>query len=358
MRVRQGILMTVLLSVLAMSGAVADEPTEPIDRETLDRWSAPYRGWSYHPDHVIPARPEIEGFPDIIGTDVPTVYQIPGDDRWYMTFIGFDGKGYQSFVAESRDLVHWGDFRLAMGYGPEGRFDHGGRVVGAFLYESYDVKAPRTLKRRDGKFWTLYGAYPRQGGYELRPGYEGVAISVDGLSWTQAKDDPILSIFDPDRGDWEKDCIYQPWLVEHQGRFFNFYNAARGGPSRSASRSRRTCWTGCDTRPIPSSATVPTATTPGFALMGRSSATATIGSCSTSASTTTEPTSWRPSRETSSTGRPTPTLCTKPAATPAGSTSNTPIRSRSCTIRRMKPSTCFTTPSPARPTRSAVEGSG
>lgn len=229
MRVRQGILMTVLLSVLAMSGAVADEPTEPIDRETLDRWSAPYRGWSYHPDHVIPARPEIEGFPDIIGTDVPTVYQIPGDDRWYMTFIGFDGKGYQSFVAESRDLVHWGDFRLAMGYGPEGRFDHGGRVVGAFLYESYDVKAPRTLKRRDGKFWTLYGAYPRQGGYELRPGYEGVATSADGLSWTPAKDDPILSIFDPDRGDWEKDCIYQPWLVEHQGRFFNFYNAARGG---------------------------------------------------------------------------------------------------------------------------------
>ena len=29
--------------------------------------------------------------------------------------------------------------------------------------------------------------------------------------------------------DLGKDCIYQPWLVEHQGKFYNFYNAANGG---------------------------------------------------------------------------------------------------------------------------------
>ena len=105
----------------------------------------------------------------------------------------------------------------------------GGCVVGAFLYESYDLKAPRLLKKRDGRFWTLYGCYPRQGGYELRPGYEGVACSDDGLTWRRAKDSPILSVHDPDCGDWEKSCIYQPWLVEHEGRFYDFYNAARGG---------------------------------------------------------------------------------------------------------------------------------
>jgi beta-xylosidase len=132
-------------------------------------------------------------------------------------------------VAESDDLLHWGKYRLAMGFGPEGEFDHGGCVIGAFLYESYDIQAPRILKRRDGKFWTLYGAYPRQGGYELRPGYEGVAVSDDGLVWRRAQDRPILSVFDPDCDIWEKDCIYQPWLVEHRGRFFNFYNAANGG---------------------------------------------------------------------------------------------------------------------------------
>jgi predicted GH43/DUF377 family glycosyl hydrolase len=205
----------------------AAEPPE-IDASTLAEWTKPYRGWHYHPDHVIPANPAIEGYGDVRMTDVPTVFQLPGDPKWYLSFIGFDGRGYQSFIAESEDLVNWTNPRLAMGYGPEGEFDHGGVVLGAYLYESYDIRAPRTLKRKDGKFWSLYGAYPRQGGYELRPGYEGVAVSDDGLSWRRAKDEPILSIHQHDCGEWEKDCIYQPWLVEHGGRYHNFYNAANG----------------------------------------------------------------------------------------------------------------------------------
>ena len=28
--------------------------------------------------------------------------------------------------------------------------------------------------------------------------------------------------------EWEKDCIYQPWLLEHDGTFYDFYNAANG----------------------------------------------------------------------------------------------------------------------------------
>ncbi len=198
-----------------------------IDSNTIRQWSAPYRGWHYHPDHVIPAKPDIKGFEEVNMVDVPTVYQRPGDEKWYMSFIGYDGKGYQSFVAESDDLVNWGKMRLAMGFGKEGQFDFGGCVIGAFLYEDYDIKARRKLKKRDGKYWTLYGCYAQQGAYEIDPGYEGVASSEDGLTWTRAKDDYILSVHEPDVGDWEKDCIYQPWLVEHDGKFYNFYNAKK-----------------------------------------------------------------------------------------------------------------------------------
>jgi len=205
------------------------EHSSVIDTETVKRWSAPYRGWHYYPDHVIDPKPAIKGFDDIRATDVPTVYQLPGDKKWYMTFIGFDGKGYQSFVAESDDLVKWTNIRLAMGYGPEGSFDYGGVVLGAFLYGDYDIKARRELKKHEGRYFSLYGAYPRQGGYELRPGYEGVASSEDGLTWRRAKKEPILSVHQPDCGKWEKDCIYQPWLLEHKGHYFNFYNAANGG---------------------------------------------------------------------------------------------------------------------------------
>lgn len=147
---------------------------------------------------------------------------------WYMSFIGYDGRGYQSFLAESDDLIRWKNMRLAMGFGPEGSFDYGGAVLGAYLYEDYSINAPRTLKRHEGKYWSLYGAYPRQGGYELRPGYEGVAASRDGLIWQRESDEPILSVHQPDCAPWEKDCIYQPWLVEHDHKYYNFYNAAEG----------------------------------------------------------------------------------------------------------------------------------
>ena len=199
-----------------------------IPADLLREWSAPYRDWYYHPDHVIPSSPDIEGFEDVHATDVPTVFQMSGDPLWYMTFIGFNGTGYQSFVVQSEDLVRWGNARLAMGFGPEGDFDHGGAVLGAFLYADYDIKALRVLKKLNGRYYSLYGAYPLQGGYELRPGYEGVACSDDGLTWRRAQDVPILSVHQQECGLWEKDCIYQPWLIEHQGMYYNFYNAANG----------------------------------------------------------------------------------------------------------------------------------
>ena len=204
----------------------AEAPAGPeIDRETLDKWAAPYRGWHYQPNHVLPANPKIPGHEKFQNTDCPCVYQLPGQpDKWYMAYIAYNG-GYNSFVCESTDLLHWSNHRLALGFGKPGEFDFGGCVIGAFLYESYDIKAPRILKKRDGKYWTLYGCYAKQGGYEIDPGYEGVASSDDGLAWKRAKATPILSVYDADCANWEKHCIYQPWLVEHDGKFYNFYNA-------------------------------------------------------------------------------------------------------------------------------------
>ncbi|HEX2947999.1 MAG TPA: hypothetical protein VHV83_00255 [Armatimonadota bacterium] len=199
-----------------------------IDDETMRLWSTPYRNWFYHPEYVIPPSIRISGYTAFSGYDVPTVFQIPGDDSWYMTFIGFDGTGYNTFLAVSNDLLHWEPRTMVFGFGPHGEFDHGGRVLGAYLYTSYDIKAPRVLKSYQGCYWSLYGCYPLQGGYELRPGYEGVACSHDGLTWQRAQDTYILSVFDTCCREWEQDCIYQPWLVEHEGKFYNFYNAANG----------------------------------------------------------------------------------------------------------------------------------
>ncbi len=74
-----GVLSTIL--ACAPWPAWAAEEPAAIDAKTAKQWSAPYRGWHHHPDHVIPAKPNIEGFERTRMTDVPTVFQLPGDER-------------------------------------------------------------------------------------------------------------------------------------------------------------------------------------------------------------------------------------------------------------------------------------
>ena len=51
-----------------------------IDLATLDAWAAPYRNWHYWPEHVIVAEPNIPGQEAFKNTDVPCVYQLPGEE--------------------------------------------------------------------------------------------------------------------------------------------------------------------------------------------------------------------------------------------------------------------------------------
>lgn len=157
----------ILMNKIYSSGRYSIHRKNLISSYKIQQFSKKYRGWIYHAEHIISPSPDIPGYDGIQMTDVPTIYQLPGQkEKFYMSFIGFDGIGYQTFVAESNDLLEWTKFRLAMGYGEEGMFDHGGVVLGAYLYDSYDVSAPRILKKIDGKFYSLYGAYAKKGTYE------------------------------------------------------------------------------------------------------------------------------------------------------------------------------------------------
>ncbi|HOX40247.1 MAG TPA: hypothetical protein PL033_19865 [Candidatus Brocadiia bacterium] len=217
-----------LAAVLAggMGGVCAQTD---IDAATVSAWSHKFRGWHYYPDYVIPPSPD-DGA-KLQSTDCPTVFQVPGKDGYYMWYTGFDGNGYQTFLAQSDDLVAWKPRGLVMSFGEKGSFDRGGVTFGGPLLESYDLDAPRLLKKHNGRYRVLYGCYAHQGGYEVRPGAEGLASSEDGFAWTRDSEHPILSIYGAEQ--WERDCIYQPWLLAHDGRFFDFYNAANGGTEQT-----------------------------------------------------------------------------------------------------------------------------
>ena len=42
---------------------------------------------------------------DSLKLDCPTVFRKGRD--WYMTYIQFDGRGYETWLAKSSDLLHW-----------------------------------------------------------------------------------------------------------------------------------------------------------------------------------------------------------------------------------------------------------
>ena len=155
------------LLLLCSHHAIAAEATPgegPLDSATVETWSAPYRNWHYYPDHVIPAEPRIPGFEAFHNTDVPTVYQLPADDRWYMSFLGFDGRGYNSFVAESddlirmvafsRDLVHWTADPVPL-------YKAGGNPSG--LDATYAHKISLAYNLKNGAFYLFYCAVGNKG---------------------------------------------------------------------------------------------------------------------------------------------------------------------------------------------------
>ena len=64
-------LAAVLLSMLGRLSAGESTAAREVDRETVARWSAPYRGWHYRPEHVLPAEPNIPGYGQFHNTDCP-----------------------------------------------------------------------------------------------------------------------------------------------------------------------------------------------------------------------------------------------------------------------------------------------
>lgn len=214
------ILLCLLASCPALSQQVTNEGNGRIDTTLVKHWSSFYKNWYYYPDYVVSA--SLENDLNFAMVDGPVVFR--SGHEWHMQYFGYDDRGYQSCLAVSDDLIHWKPGGLLMGFGEAGTFDHGGVVLVGPLFDGYDVhKAPR-LKTWRGAHWILYGCYPVQGGYELGHGGQGLARSEDGLTWKRfSKDDPILSV--NGAAEWESRVIYSPYLLEHDGKFWNFYNA-------------------------------------------------------------------------------------------------------------------------------------
>lgn len=180
-------------------------------------------------EHLIPAykygKPVltgsgIDGAYDSMAVDCPNVFRHNG--RFYMTHVGFDGRGYQTGLAVSDDLLNWRDLGVILARGTNQDWDHMGMAACALLMDK-DLYGSNRLRKWKGKYWLIYHAYPGEG-------YEAGSAEM-GIAWTE--DETLMDwhfhgapvFLWKDGAAWERGGLYKSDLVEHEGKFYMFYNA-------------------------------------------------------------------------------------------------------------------------------------
>lgn len=165
-------------------------------------------------------------------SDSPSVFRYAG--RWYMTWIVFDGKGYETWISDSENLLNWTTLGKVLSYTSDGwdRFQRAGYAALQDLRwgGSYE------LGRYKGRYWMTYlgGCNP---GYETEPLMIGLASTDrlgEAVEW-RAEDAPVLSPLDPDSQWFEKRTQYKITVIEDKdrvtgNRFVMYYNAKGENP--------------------------------------------------------------------------------------------------------------------------------
>ncbi|WP_233566863.1 glycoside hydrolase family protein [Cohnella endophytica] len=190
------------------------------DNTDFKRWSTDYKLGS-----PVIAGSGMKGRFDSHGVDSPFVFY--HGDRYMMTYIGFDGLGYQTALAESDDLIHWRSLGTILRRNEGNDWDRIGAAGTWLLKESDEISERPVLKKVDGKYWMVYHSYPEEG-YECGPAEIGLAWTTDEdlLEWNRLER-PVFSW--QGGADWERGGLYKACLLEHEGTYYLFYNAKNDG---------------------------------------------------------------------------------------------------------------------------------
>jgi len=170
--------------------------------------------------------------------DCPSVFRKGG--KWYMTYIIYDGRGYETWLAQSKDLLKWETKGKIMAFTDSTDWDTNQKAAYVALQ---DTKWGGSYKWQtyQGKYWMSYfGGKSR--------GYEKGMLSI-GMAYTtqdpttvhqwQRLPQPVLRPDDPDVRWWENHTIYKSSVIEDKAKltghpFVMYYNA--NGDSLDAKR--------------------------------------------------------------------------------------------------------------------------
>lgn len=168
-------------------------------------------------EHDLLIRPSfVDGAFDSHAVDCPFVFSVDG--RQGMTYVGWDGVGYQTALSWQDDGV-WSPGELVLPRDPGDPLRRYNAALTSIVRDN-DLGSPGELRTVDGWYVGTFHAYP-SAGYETGPGAIGFVRSRDLRTWERVGGE----LRPEDGGPWEQGGLYKSWLLEHDGLFYLFYNA-------------------------------------------------------------------------------------------------------------------------------------
>jgi predicted GH43/DUF377 family glycosyl hydrolase len=165
--------------------------------------------------------------------DCPSVFRF--GDKWYMVYIAIkNNTGYETFLAESDDLLQWRPLGKILPFAESGwdQWQAGGTV--ALVDPTWAGSGE--LLAYDGKYWMSYIGGAKQG-YETDPLASGMAWTTapdKPVRWRRLAENPVLSPSQPDSRPFEQATLYRSNILWDKTAslghpFVRFYNGKQKG---------------------------------------------------------------------------------------------------------------------------------
>ncbi len=161
--------------------------------------------------------------------DSPTIFR--KNEVWYMTYVVFDGQGYETWLSESDDLLNWESKGKIMSF-TENTWDANQKAGYVSLVKT-EWGGDYSVEKYNDNYWMTYLGGATEG-YEagtLKIGLANSTTLTEANEWN-TNNSPLLSPEDEDVRWFDNKTIYKSLVIrdrkKHTGHPFVMYYNAKG----------------------------------------------------------------------------------------------------------------------------------
>lgn len=223
----------ILLSFLVITKSSAQAVSDSVMTSIYEAVKTPYKyGLVLVPDN------------DSLKMDCPSVFR--KGKLWYMTYIIFNGRGYETYLAQSKDLLTWKILGKTLTFNNDTTVWDAHQKAGYIALQDYRWGGSYALQAYNDSYWMSYFGGNAKG-YEAGQLSLGIAFTNNNITaphtW-QTLPKPVLTSTDTDVRWWENKKQYKNTVIwdkqKTTGYPFVMYYNANGDTSNG--RDKKTRW--------------------------------------------------------------------------------------------------------------------